>query len=617
MTFPQQKKVVMSAMAVAGIAMAALTLWKYLAFDYRGLDLAIFHQVLWNLVHGHGFASSIHAPSYLGDHASPFLLLLAPLYWLAQSPVTLILIQGVVVCLGAWPLWRLARRLLGDTPTALAIPLLYLANPFVWNVGLYEFGLLAFWLPLGLAAADAYHARRFGWFALWLTLLASTREDAALVVAGFGLLALGDRHRPRRTWWWVVFPFGLAAAWLASALAIIQVANPDGTYKFAIYYGWLGTSVADITLNALRHPVSVLAALVRPKNLLTLVAFLLPLLGLPLAAPLYVSIGLIIVLGLAVSGPGLNTIIYQTQYAAPILLALWAATPFAWHKLRQQRWWQPSLAVLLVSIATLYCFALFGPHPPAHRWPATTRATANELLARIPANASVVTSYAFLPALSGRQHVYALNYSYSGSRQYSSADYEQPFADYLLLDRGELVSYQLQYASLAIYTDRAAQSATHLRDLLIKNNYQLIDQRGNLLLFAARKVTPYQPYSITTTQRPADRFDCQITNHQPPTDTVTCQLQFAAPADPDLQLRLVTKTSAGETELDWLPLADGLLRADELSPTQQVTLWFHLPTLPDGACLQLAIPHGEWQLNSWRSPARTITSATVARESCL
>ena len=49
----------------------------------------------------------------LADHWSPVLALLAPLYWIHDSPATLLMAQGVLFALAIPPLWAYTRRQLG------------------------------------------------------------------------------------------------------------------------------------------------------------------------------------------------------------------------------------------------------------------------------------------------------------------------------------------------------------------------------------------------------------------------------------------------------------------------------------------------------------------------
>ena len=49
----------------------------------------------------------------LADHWSPVLALLAPLYWIHDSAVTLLVAQGVLFALAIPPLWAYTRRQIG------------------------------------------------------------------------------------------------------------------------------------------------------------------------------------------------------------------------------------------------------------------------------------------------------------------------------------------------------------------------------------------------------------------------------------------------------------------------------------------------------------------------
>ena len=69
-------KLLVSAIILYFITFSLICLWKYYNFQYDLLDLAIINQVFLNSAGGDLFASSIHPPSYLGDHFTPILILL-------------------------------------------------------------------------------------------------------------------------------------------------------------------------------------------------------------------------------------------------------------------------------------------------------------------------------------------------------------------------------------------------------------------------------------------------------------------------------------------------------------------------------------------------------------
>ena len=113
--------------ALAGTVLAAATLYaavavqRYLTFRDSSFDLVIFDQG----VRGYSrFAAPVSALKnvhtgfapgvpLLGDHVSPVLALLAPLYWLHDGPLTLLLAQALLFAAAIVPLWTLARRELG------------------------------------------------------------------------------------------------------------------------------------------------------------------------------------------------------------------------------------------------------------------------------------------------------------------------------------------------------------------------------------------------------------------------------------------------------------------------------------------------------------------------
>jgi len=85
----------------------------------------------------------------LGDHFSPLLALLAPLYWIHGGPTTLLLAESVLFGLAVVPLWVLARRELG-TVAAYAVCLAYTVAWPLMQASAFPFHEVAF-APLAAA----------------------------------------------------------------------------------------------------------------------------------------------------------------------------------------------------------------------------------------------------------------------------------------------------------------------------------------------------------------------------------------------------------------------------------------------------------------------------------
>ena len=89
-----------------------LTLLRFHAFEARALDMGNLHQAIWNTAHGNWFRltnQEAGLTNRLSYHVEPILLPIAVLYRLAPGVETLLVLQAVVVALGALPLFFLAR----------------------------------------------------------------------------------------------------------------------------------------------------------------------------------------------------------------------------------------------------------------------------------------------------------------------------------------------------------------------------------------------------------------------------------------------------------------------------------------------------------------------------
>ena len=104
--------------AAAAAAYTTYGLVQYATFRVGTFDLVIFDQAVRSYAHFHPGIAPVKgvqdgfgpAFSVLGDHWSPAIALLAPLYWLYDGPQNLIVAQGVLFALAVPPLWAFTRR---------------------------------------------------------------------------------------------------------------------------------------------------------------------------------------------------------------------------------------------------------------------------------------------------------------------------------------------------------------------------------------------------------------------------------------------------------------------------------------------------------------------------
>ena len=105
--------------AVPAAAYITYGLVQYATFRVGTFDLVIFDQAVRSYAHLHLGVSPVKgvqdgfgpAFSVLGDHWSPVIAVLAPLYWIYDGPQDLLVAQGVLFALAVPPLWSFTRRI--------------------------------------------------------------------------------------------------------------------------------------------------------------------------------------------------------------------------------------------------------------------------------------------------------------------------------------------------------------------------------------------------------------------------------------------------------------------------------------------------------------------------
>ncbi len=136
------------------IAFSFVTLMRLYTFRTY-VDLGIFSQALSSTFHGKLFYETpdllvIPSGSLLGTHFSLLMFLLIPFYLVHQGPETLLVVQTVFIGLGAVPIYLTAQFVVKRYPLSLGMASLYLLNPAIQSMNIYDFHLEAF-LPFFLA----------------------------------------------------------------------------------------------------------------------------------------------------------------------------------------------------------------------------------------------------------------------------------------------------------------------------------------------------------------------------------------------------------------------------------------------------------------------------------
>ncbi|GAA2449773.1 DUF2079 domain-containing protein [Streptomyces glaucus] len=210
-------------------AYATHSVARYSRFESVSWDLAIFEQVVRSYAHLQPPIAPIKGPDFniLGDHFSPVLTLLAPLYRIFPSPVTLLLVQAALFSVSAVVVSETATHFLGQA-RGLLLGASYGLSWGVQRAVDFDFHEICFAVPLLAVALRQFLLKKWHHAAYWCIPLVLVKEDLGLTVAAMGVCLFIARQRMLGI---RLAIFGTAAA--ATVLfVVIPMFNPSSGYDY-------------------------------------------------------------------------------------------------------------------------------------------------------------------------------------------------------------------------------------------------------------------------------------------------------------------------------------------------------------------------------------------------
>ncbi len=257
-------------------AYVEFSLSRYYNFRSASYDLVIFDQAVRSYAHfqpGISIIKGLHngfGPNFsvLGDHFSPILACLAPLYWIHDGPQTLLVAQSVLFALAVPPLWIFTRRAFGGGRNAtIAAYLACVAYGLSWAIAsaaAADFHEVAFAPVLTAVALERFQAGRLRSALIALAVLLLVKEDMGLLVAGIGCYLAVSRPRVvRGQWIAAVACVVVGVAYTAFAVYVLLPAF-GGRADYYWAYSSLGRGVPQAAWHVLTHPFSSLRLILTP-----------------------------------------------------------------------------------------------------------------------------------------------------------------------------------------------------------------------------------------------------------------------------------------------------------------------------------------------------------------
>jgi len=218
---------------IAAVVLCALYLLygylRYSHFQSPSWDLGIFEQEVRAYAGFDAPVVDIKGPGYLilGDHFSPLVALLVPLYWIWPSAVALLFAQAALFAASAVVVGRTVQQILGGR-SGLCVTVAYGLSWGLQEAVKADFHEIAFAVPLLALVCRALLMERWRAVVLWSLPLVLVKEDLGITVAVVGgLLALYGR----RFQGFLLSAFGVCAFAL-TVLVLIPAASSAGTYDY-------------------------------------------------------------------------------------------------------------------------------------------------------------------------------------------------------------------------------------------------------------------------------------------------------------------------------------------------------------------------------------------------
>jgi len=404
--------------------LSALRYWSYT----DAWDLGGFVQSIWSASHGGLLDNTVNSffylgfpgqlvHTFLGTHFSPFLFLLVPPYALVPSPVTLLVIQSVVVATGVLPIYWLAKTSLTKR-AALGLSFAYVMYPPIVGLSLDNFHPEAFVPTLMMFAI--YFAVEEKWLgaAVSSALVMSTIEQGGYLVAALGAFLFvyhrAWRRRPLLAGLILMIAVPVGYSIIATYVRTDFGFNPNG-FTVTLNSGnfqQLGVNFSEqIPAGVISNPIRALGALAYdlPGKLEWLISVLAPVAFIPVIAPEALLLAVpYLPVALLSNYPG-----YYSAYGIEQAFLIGATFPATVLGLRRMRRnginTDRVVAIILVSSLVFATVLDFPPGIYGNSFSVgPTAQIESRFVSLIPSNASVLTTSDIFPHLGNRIDAYVV-----------------------------------------------------------------------------------------------------------------------------------------------------------------------------------------------------------------
>ncbi len=382
------------------------------SLQYGSPDIGYYAEILTNALRGRGLRCEAYGHDFFGEHFSPGLYLLVPVWAFWPHIETLMFLGAGAVSSGALAIYALMRSHVVSARIAAVVAVAYLLYPSSSRIiygASYGFHEILLAIPLMLWSFYHYHRQQWWRMALFAALALSLKENAAVVYGCFGLYVFA---RNSRDWWGLLLLTACAAYLVLSVGWIVPSFRVDDAYSKYYLYEGLGGTPGNILTSFVREPSRVINRLCSWQAFSYALSLCVPVGMILLRKPVVLVAVPTLAFTCLMDNPAFASIRFWHQSSA--LPVLWLATVEAVARPGRNGMRSPRLAAAVLCCAALTHYGL-GFSPMSRTWRDFSLQTEDRsvlidrLHEMIPESDSVQATPRLACHFYNQQHVYPLH----------------------------------------------------------------------------------------------------------------------------------------------------------------------------------------------------------------
>lgn len=265
------------------VFISSLTILYYLSHLTPSYDFAIFSQMFHYMNETLIPYTTIERSkllSHFAVHFSPILYIFLPFYIIYSNPVTLLIMQAVVIALGLIPIYKLCKHYNYSNKIIIALSIIYILMPALIGGNFYYFHenkILTVVILYLFYFIEKGNSKLTALFALLVMLV---KEDAAIYVGIIGLYLLFSKRKNIKGWYLII----ASIIYFALVTTLMQIYG-EGimTYRYENFLFNGENSLVFVIINIIKNPAYLFYQLMNIEKLIFIIYIFVPMAMLPLA----------------------------------------------------------------------------------------------------------------------------------------------------------------------------------------------------------------------------------------------------------------------------------------------------------------------------------------------